>query len=348
MNFPSTTRSCSLRGRTAARARRRGSPVPARLPHPATAATCTRPTGSSSTCGGDRRVLRHPGHDLDGPADPRRAASDTVRSTAASCELYYDGYAAAARRLADPRGRLLGLQHAARDADERADARHRRLAHASASSAQARRRPLAFAAAWSPNASPSGSSARATSASSPRPASPSSATRSSASTSTRTRSRACERGEIPIYEPGLEDLVAQEPRAAALLDRAWRRAGARAAAVRRASARRRPTRATPTCRAVHAVVDAMPASDRHALVMKSTVPVGTGARSSAVRRARQGGLPLRLVPGVPQGGLRGRGLPAPRPRRRRRRRRLGRRRRRRPVRAARRRRSCAPTSPPPR
>ena len=30
--------------------------------------------------------------------------------------------------------------------------------------------------------------------------------------------------------------------------------------------------------AVHAVVAAMPASDRHALVMKSTVPVGTGAQ----------------------------------------------------------------------
>src|ERR687884_443533 len=29
--------------------------------------------------------------------------------------------------------------------------------------------------------------------------------------------------------------------------------------------------------AVYAVVDAMPPSDRHALVMKSTVPVGTGA-----------------------------------------------------------------------
>src|SRR3954465_14509693 len=28
--------------------------------------------------------------------------------------------------------------------------------------------------------------------------------------------------------------------------------------------------------AVHAVVEAMPASDRHALIMKSTVPVGTG------------------------------------------------------------------------
>jgi UDPglucose 6-dehydrogenase len=34
--------------------------------------------------------------------------------------------------------------------------------------------------------------------------------------------------------------------------------------------------------AVHAVVDAMPASDRHALVMKSTVPVGTG---DSIRRA---------------------------------------------------------------
>ena len=40
--------------------------------------------------------------------------------------------------------------------------------------------------------------------------------------------------------------------------------------------------------AVYAVVDAMPASDRHALVMKSTVPVGTGAAIKRdVRRARQ-------------------------------------------------------------
>ena len=42
-----------------------------------------------------------------------------------------------------------------------------------------------------------------------------------------------------------------------------------------------------------------------------------------VLRARQGGPGLRLLPGVPQGGLGGPGLPAPRPRRRRRRRRLG-------------------------
>ena len=64
--------------------------------------------------------------------------------------------------------------------------------------------------------------------------------------------------------------------------------------------------------AVHAVVDAMPPSDRHALVMKSTVPVGTGASIKRdVRRARQGRLPLRLLPGVPQGGHGARGLPQP-------------------------------------
>ena len=89
--------------------------------------------------------------------------------------------------------------------------------------------------------------------------------------------------------------------------------------------------------AVHAVVDAMPPSDRHALVMKSTVPVGTGDNIKRVfARAGQGRLPLRLVPGVPQGGLGGRGLPRARPRRRGRRRRLGRRCGRRAVRAARR------------
>ena len=60
-----------------------------------------------------------------------------------------------------------------------------------------------------PNANPSASSAPATSASSRPPASPSSAARSAASTSTPTRSSACSRGEIPIYEPGLAELVAR-------------------------------------------------------------------------------------------------------------------------------------------
>ena len=83
--------------------------------------------------------------------------------------------------------------------------------------------------------------------------------------------------------------------------------------------------------------------------MKSTVPVGTGAAIQRLfARAGQGRLPLRLLPGVPQGGLGAQGLPAPRPRRDRRRRRLGRRRGGRALRAARRARSCAPTSPAPR
>src|ERR671927_513357 len=38
--------------------------------------------------------------------------------------------------------------------------------------------------------------------------------------------------------------------------------------------------------AVHAVVDAMPPSDRHALVMKSTVPVGTGASIKRIFQQR--------------------------------------------------------------
>ena len=47
--------------------------VPARVPHqgPPTA-SCTAPTGSSSTTGERRPVLRRPGHDLDRPADPRQ------------------------------------------------------------------------------------------------------------------------------------------------------------------------------------------------------------------------------------------------------------------------------------
>ena len=98
--------------------------------------------------------------------------------------------------------------------------------------------------------------------------------------------------------------------------------------------------------AVHAVVAAIPASDGHALVMKSTVPVrhrrGDAAR---LRRARQGRPGLCLLPRVPQGGLGGGGLPAPRPGGRRRRRRLGGRRGRRAVRAAEARRWCAPTWP---
>src|SRR3954447_3701300 len=85
-----------------------------------------------------------------------------------------------------------------------------------------------------------------------------------------------ERGEIPIWEPGLEELVAKHRgrlHFSTNLADALEHARLLFVAV-----------GTPPLysgdadlSAVHAVVDSMPASDRHALVMKSTVPVGTGA-----------------------------------------------------------------------
>jgi UDPglucose 6-dehydrogenase len=87
-------------------------------------------------------------------------------------------------------------------------------------------------------------------------------------------------GRIPIFEPGLEEMVARNRERLHFstdIGDAVRRARLLFVAV-----------GTPSLysgdadlSAVHAVVDAMPPSDEHALVMKSTVPVGTGA---AIRR----------------------------------------------------------------
>src|SRR3954449_3325555 len=84
------------------------------------------------------------------------------------------------------------------------------------------------------------------------------------------------RGVIPIWEPGLEDLVVKHEgrlHFSTQLSDALEHARLLFVAV-----------GTPPLysgdadlSAVHAVVDSMPASDHHALVMKSTVPVGTGA-----------------------------------------------------------------------
>src|SRR3954451_4183209 len=86
---------------------------------------------------------------------------------------------------------------------------------------------------------------------------------------------ALEQGRVPIWEPGLEDLVARHRERmhfSTHLPDALEHARLLFVAVGTP-----PTYSGDAdLSAVHAVVDAMPASDRHALVMKSTVPVGTG------------------------------------------------------------------------
>jgi UDPglucose 6-dehydrogenase len=83
-------------------------------------------------------------------------------------------------------------------------------------------------------------------------------------------------GEIPIYEPGLAELVAKHrDRLHFSTDIAEALEHARLLFVAVGTP---PTYSGDAdLGAVHSVVAAMPPSDRHALVMKSTVPVGTGA-----------------------------------------------------------------------
>src|ERR687891_167270 len=88
--------------------------------------------------------------------------------------------------------------------------------------------------------------------------------------------RTLEAGRIPIWEPGLAELVAEHRERlhfSTELGPALEHARLLLVAVGTP-----PTYSGDAdLSAVHAVVEAMPASDRHALVMKSTVPVGTGA-----------------------------------------------------------------------
>jgi UDPglucose 6-dehydrogenase len=83
-------------------------------------------------------------------------------------------------------------------------------------------------------------------------------------------------GEVPIYEPGLAELL---ERNAERLHFSTELAGALDhARLLFVAVGTPPTYSGDAdLSAVHAVVDAIPASDRHALVMKSTVPCGTGA-----------------------------------------------------------------------
>jgi UDPglucose 6-dehydrogenase len=83
-------------------------------------------------------------------------------------------------------------------------------------------------------------------------------------------------GEVPIYEPGLEQLLARN---AGRLHFSTELADALAhARLLFVAVGTPPTYSGDAdLSAVHAVVNAIPPSDNHALVMKSTVPCGTGA-----------------------------------------------------------------------
>src|SRR3954466_4781620 len=88
-------------------------------------------------------------------------------------------------------------------------------------------------------------------------------------------------GRIPIWEPGLHELVERHRgRLHFSTDLADALEHARLLFVAVGTP---PTYSgNADLSAVNAVVSAMPASDRHALVMKSTVPVGTGANIKRV------------------------------------------------------------------
>jgi UDPglucose 6-dehydrogenase len=98
-----------------------------------------------------------------------------------------------------------------------------------------------------------------------------------------------ERGDIPIYEPGLtESVLANRERLHFSTELAPALEHARLLFVAVGTP---PTYSGDAdLSAVHAVVDAMPRSDSHALVMKSTVPVGTGAaiKRSFAERGKEG------------------------------------------------------------
>src|SRR5579871_1227655 len=93
------------------------------------------------------------------------------------------------------------------------------------------------------------------------------------------------RGEVPIYEPGLEELLRRN--VSRLHFDTDVQAALEHARLLFVAVGTPPTYSGDAdLSAVHAVVAEIPGSDRHALVMKSTVPCGTGASLVRVLRER--------------------------------------------------------------
>ncbi|MGO9489977.1 MAG: nucleotide sugar dehydrogenase, partial [Solirubrobacteraceae bacterium] len=92
-------------------------------------------------------------------------------------------------------------------------------------------------------------------------------------------------GEVPIYEPGLAELL--ESNRSRLHFSTELGEALDSARLLFVAVGTPPTYSGDAdLSAVHAVVEAIPASDRHALVMKSTVPCGTGAALQRIMRER--------------------------------------------------------------
>ena len=110
-------------------------------------------------------------------------------------------------------------------------------------------------------------------------------------------------GRVPFHEPGLAELLERNrDRLTFTLDVDELKADARASSSS-ASTRRRRSRATPTLSYVWSVIDELGDPSDATLVMKSTVPVGTGEKVRAALDQR--GLErrrLRVEPRVPRRG----------------------------------------------
>ena len=151
------------------------------------------------------------------------------------------------------------------------------------------------------------------------------ATTSPASTRTRRRSGSLRRGVMPIYEPGLEEMVRRN-RAEKRLDfttdlpRAVRAASIVFIAVGTPQHEDGSADLTHVLGVAREIAKAM--NGYKVIVDKSTVPVGTAPTGARGHRARdQASLQRRQQPGVSEAGRGGRGFPEARSRRHRRRRR---------------------------